>query len=405
MRINHLIGGILLVAGTSIGAGMLAIPVGTGFMGFFPSLILFSVCWMFFLITAIFFIDVNASVKVNSNLITMADKTLGIVGKGFTWVVYLLLLYALTAAYIAGSAPLFQAFFSSLFHINVPINVCYFALPVVFGFFVYLGTTGVDMANRILMGGLVIAYIGLVLFVPSHIQLPLLMHHDFPSGIVGLSIVITSFGYHIIIPTLSTYLKHDRKQLITTVVIGSLITLFVYVVWQFLVLGVVPLTGKVSIAHTWFVEGGSAAKPLAQIIKHPLVGITAIFFSFFAIVTSFLGVSLSLADFVTDGFKLKMSWEGRVIACLLTFIPPVFFVFAYPRGFILALDYAGIFVILLLGLLPAAMAWKLKSHRFYNSLLGKILIVAIVIISIGVIVLDVLNHLGYGQKFIFSYRG
>ena len=33
---NRLIGGILLVAGTAIGAGMLALPVSTSFGGFIP---------------------------------------------------------------------------------------------------------------------------------------------------------------------------------------------------------------------------------------------------------------------------------------------------------------------------------------------------------------------------------
>lgn len=40
-QIHRLIGGILLVAGTTIGAGMLALPIVTGFAGFWPSIALF----------------------------------------------------------------------------------------------------------------------------------------------------------------------------------------------------------------------------------------------------------------------------------------------------------------------------------------------------------------------------
>ena len=41
MNLGRLLGGILLVAGTAIGAGMLALPVSTGLAGFYPSLFLF----------------------------------------------------------------------------------------------------------------------------------------------------------------------------------------------------------------------------------------------------------------------------------------------------------------------------------------------------------------------------
>ena len=53
---SRYLGGILLVAGTTIGAGMLALPVSTAFMGFYPSLLIFAICWFFMLISAVFFL-------------------------------------------------------------------------------------------------------------------------------------------------------------------------------------------------------------------------------------------------------------------------------------------------------------------------------------------------------------
>jgi tyrosine-specific transport protein len=119
--------------------------------------------------------------------------------------------------------------------------------------------------------------------------------------------------------------------------------------------------------------------------------ISARFFSFFAIVTSFLGVALGLADFLTDGFKIKKTWEGRLVACALTFIPPLIFVFTYQRGFYLALEHAGAFVAILLGILPCLMAWKLKSAPFYQSVMGKTLLLSIMIFSLLVVIIDLLQ--------------
>ena len=67
-RVNHFFGGILLIAGTSIGAGMLAIPVITSFCGFIPAFILILACWAFMLLTAYFLLEVNLFFSGETNI-------------------------------------------------------------------------------------------------------------------------------------------------------------------------------------------------------------------------------------------------------------------------------------------------------------------------------------------------
>lgn len=402
MKINHFIGGILLVAGTTIGAGMLALPVMSAFVGFFPSLVIFLLCWLVMLSTAFFFLDANFAVEGEPNLISMVHKTLGGWGKVLSWVVYLLLLYSLTAAYIAASAPLFSSAIEYVTGYALPDWLSPFALPLIFGSFVYLGTLGVDVINRLLMLGLGVSYFLLVGFLPEHIDNTLLTHTDWSPILVVFPVVITSFGYHIIIPSLTTYMHHDRKKLRWILMIGSLLPLIIYILWQVLILGVVPIEGKESLVEAWR-AGASATQPLTQILKSKWIKIGAHFFSFFAIVTSFLGVTLSLSDFLTDGFKIKKSWEGRLFACVLTFVPPLLFVFTYQRGFFVALEYAGAFVAILLIFLPAMMAWKLKEPRFYSTFWGRLLLIFVILFAFFIVVVDILQQWGSFQPLISKY--
>ncbi|MGE5196689.1 MAG: amino acid permease [Anaerolineae bacterium] len=390
IRMSRFWGAVLLIAGTTIGAGMLALPVATAFTGFFPSLALFLICWLLMLASAFCFLDVNLFIKGESNLISMAGQTLGRVGKAISWIIYLLLLYSLTAAYIAASAPLFAEAIAYLTGWRIPSWLAPFSLPFFFGSFIYMGTGGVDKINRLLMIGLLLAYALLVAFLPTHIQPPLLTHVDWPVGVIAISVILTSFGYHIIIPSLTTYMEHDAKRLRRIILIGSAIPLLVYIVWQFLILGIVPLR-ELSIAWQ---KGASATDPLSRILPESWLTLSARFFSFFAIVTSFLGVALSLSDFLTDGLKIKKTWEGRLMALSLTFLPPLFFVFTYERGFYLALQYAGAFVAILLGILPAAMAWTLKTPPFYRSFKGRVLLIAIMLLSLIVVIIDILQETG-----------
>ena len=400
MKLKHSIGAIFIVSGTTIGAGMLGMPPATGYIGFIPAIIAFIVCWLIMLVSAYFFLDVNLSIKGEVNLISMSRHTLGIGGQALSWVCYLLLLYTLTAAYIAGSAPLFQSLIEFLFHRSLPNWLSFFALPCLFGGFVYLGTLGVDLINRLLIVGLILSYLLLTGFLPKHLDLALLSYINFKPMLLALPLIIAAFGYHIVIPSLTTYLQHDRKKLRRILLIGSLLPLVIYVLWELFVLGIVPLEGRFSLSQAW-INGQSATYPLTHIITTPWIKTGASCFAFFAITTSFLGVTLSLSDFLTDGFKIKKSWEGRLLAFLLTFVPPLIFVFTYPQGFLIALNYAGALVAILLIFLPSLMAWQLKHSRFYQSIGGRILFVSIILFSILIVASVILQQIGLLTPFTF----
>ncbi len=395
LKTGRLIGGILLISGTTIGAGILALPISTSQSGFFPSSCLLILCWLFMLASAFFFLDVNLAVKGEPNLISMAGRTLGIWGKGISWIFYLLLLYSLTAAYISGSTPIFIHAISSLTGVIIPPSVAHFMLPIIFGGFIYLGTLGVDYVNRILMCGFIIAYFMLIGFVPTG-ESNYLFRADWSLLYSGITVVVTAFGYHIIIPSLTTYMDHDAKKMRIAILVGSAIPLIVYLIWNYLIFSVLSKDQMLLALQ----NGEGATGPLSRIINHPLLGVIAQFFAFFVIVTSFLGVTLSLSDFLTDGFKIKKSWEGRLLACALTFIPPLVFVFTYERGFYMALEYGGAFVAVLLIFLPAMMAWKLRSHKFYGSPLGKVILLLVMLFALFVFSIDFLEKFGV-MKAIF----
>lgn len=402
MKLNHFVGGILLVSGTTIGAGMLALPVMTSFCGFFPALSLLFICFAVMFLTANYFLDVNLSFSENVNFISMADARLGSWAKWLCWIFYLLLLYSLAAAYIAGSAPLFTLGIKTVFGIEISKSLSFFCLPVLFGIFVYFGCVGVDFINRFLMAALAISYVILVSTLPTKINPDLLLHFDLKPSLLALLVVITSFGYHIIIPSLTGYMFHNRRHLRLTLLIGSLIPLVIYVFWEAVTLGIVPIEGENGLANAW-IHGTGVSIPLSNIVQSPYLKVGVNFFSFFAIVTSFLGVSLSLSDFLSDGLRLKETVFGRLMACFLTFIPPLIFLFTSKRAFILALEYAGALVGILLILFPTLMAWKLETPRFYRSWYGRFSMIFAFIFGLFIVSLVFIQRFGLLTPFIQRY--
>ena len=71
------VGSILLIVGTSIGAGLLALPLVTAEAGFFNTFLLLIICWFLMTAGAFYLLETNLQLPLNSNLITMSQRSLG----------------------------------------------------------------------------------------------------------------------------------------------------------------------------------------------------------------------------------------------------------------------------------------------------------------------------------------
>ena len=163
-------------------------------------------------------------------MITMADRTLGHTGKIVSWLVFLFLFYSLMVAYVAASGSLITDFIGKRLAIIGITGVGGFLFCLLFGMLLYLGIGAVDWFNRLLMLGLIVSYVSLVAVGASHVDTSLLQHRDWSAMTAVIPAVIVSFGFHNLIPSLTTYFGGQPKPLIWTIVIGSAIPLVIYLV-------------------------------------------------------------------------------------------------------------------------------------------------------------------------------
>ena len=166
-----LFGGILLILGTCIGAGLLALPISTAPAGFATSALLLLSLWIAMTAGAFLLLEVNLWLPENSNLISMARKTLGKSGAIITWISYLLLLYALLCAYISTNSDILSSLLSQV-HLQIPLWVSAIIIVAVLGYIVFRGISSVDIVNRGLMTTKIIIYAALILAIAPHISLP-----------------------------------------------------------------------------------------------------------------------------------------------------------------------------------------------------------------------------------------
>lgn len=390
-------GATLLVAGCCIGAGMLGLPVLTALGGFYPTLALFTLSWLFMATTGLLLLEVNLWFTEEVSIVTMAGRTLGTVGKVLGWILFAFLFYSLMVAYSAGSGQLFSDFMKVLLNITIPewIGSLFFSLA--FSVFLYMGTKSVDRINRLLMVGLVASYFILVGLGSEHVNLDYLKHSNFSAAIFAVPAMIISFGFHNLVPSLTTYLNHDVKKLRFAILVGSAIPLIIYLMWEWLILGIVPIDGEGGFREA-LIQGDMATRALRHAVGASWVVDLAEYFAFFAIVTSFLSVALSFVDFLADGMQVKKDSKGKILLCFLSLTPPFLFSLLYPKIFLAALNYAGAFgAVILFGILPALMVWSgryVKKIGAYPQVPGgRVTLILIILLSLGVFSLEIIHQI------------
>lgn len=385
--INKILSGTLLIAGTTIGAGMLGIPLITGRSGFLPAMGITVAVWFFMLATGLLYLEATLWMHEGANVLSMTRRFLGRGGKWVAGSIFLFLYYCLMVAYYAAGAPIFASF------IGIDLSLlAYLAFGVIFGWIVAFGLKMVDRINYILMVALILSYAALVGVGVPHIVSERFIAQDWSKVVFAAPILFSAFGYHNVIPSLTTYFHRSVPILRRSIFWGTFIPLVIYLLWQWLIIGVVPQ----SAIDEALALGKPATAALQTLTGSPWVMRCGQFFAFFAITTSMLGVAFSMIDFLADGFNVSsVKTSTRLILCAVVFVPPFLFSALDPTTFVTAIGFAGGFgEAFLNGLLPIAIVWVGRYRRElggYPQLGGnKALLCALFMFGLAVMVLEVL---------------
>lgn len=363
---SKLVGGILLVTGTSIGAGMLALPLATAQLGFWGSVGMLVLCWAIMTACAFIFLEVNLWLPADTNLVSMAGATLGKTGQAIAWLFFLLLLYSIISAYIAGGGDLLHNIFAA-YGLVMPLSVASVIFTCALGAVVYCGIRFVDYVNRGLMFGKLGTLVLLVVLLFPFVSMINLsdgqLRYFFTSS--SITVPILSFTCAMIIPSLRNYFGDDHRSLCKAILIGMFIPLLCYIAWDMVIMGVIPINGAPGLNQMLHSQTSNSdlVNSIKDMTQSPIINIFTKFFTSICMATSFLSVSLGLSDFLSDGFGVAKKGLGNLLIFGFTFIPPLAIVLFYPDAFIRGLKYAGISIFILMVLMPPLMAWRGRYHH------------------------------------------
>ena len=385
---NKTVGSTLLVAGTMIGAGMLAMPLTSAGIGFGFTLVLLLGLWALLTFSALLFVELYQTAESDAGIGTLAEQYFGKTGRIIATAVLIIFLYALIAAYISGGGSLLKDLLPESFGNKVSILL----FTVIFGSFIVIGTHSVDKINRVLFFVMLAAFAVVLSLMLPEIKFDNLMATPIDNALIisASPVFFTAFGFHGSIPSLNKYLDGNVKALRISILAGSAITLFAYILWQMSTHGLLTQNEFLQILKEDATLNGLVKATLAITGSNMIAGAVKLF-STLALVTSFLGVGLGLLECIEDLLKRSFNISaGRISLGLMTFIPPLVFALFYPEGFILALGYAGQMFAFYAVVLPVSLVWK--ARRAHTNLPYKVWggnLTLIIVLVLGVIITSI----------------
>ncbi|HIF9336868.1 TPA: amino acid permease [Photobacterium damselae] len=347
-----LLGSSLIIAGTALGAGMLAIPMVLAQFGLAWGSVLMLIIWLGTTYAALLLLEASIKAGGGLGMNTIARKTLGKGGQIITNGLLYALLVCLLMAYIIGSGDLVKKLAASV-NIELTMVQSQVAFTVIAGLIVAAGTAVIDKLNRVLFA-IMVVMLALTLFslVPSITFEHLVdaTSSDKVALIKTSSVLFTSFGFMVVIPSLVTYNSDaSHKQLRNMVIIGSAIPLVCYLLWLYAVVGNLSAEQLVKFANV---------SELIAALSPKFSGINAILSTFtgLALLTSFLGVAMALFDQNRDALK-----QNRAVTYVVTFILPLIGALFAANHFLAVLGYAGLILVFLAIFVPMAMTIRLRK--------------------------------------------
>lgn len=374
---GSVLGSTALVAGTTIGAGILALPTFTLSAGVVPSTTILIVVWIYTLFSGLLIAEVILSAMrleglASIGFLAVVEKTLGKTGARIASIAYLFMHYALLVAYITQGGEILISALMKFWGVSqvLPPWLGTTTFTVFFGGMMYLGRERwIQKVNSAFMGMILISFFGLLWLGGGQVQSTQLLFQDWSAVGSGVSAMFVALFYHNVIPIVVTQLEGDTAKIRQAIIMGSGIPLLMFLAWNAVILGSISphLLGSNSVFDPLQVlRAGGAGEWL---------GVLVTVFSELAIVTSFIGFVYGLLDVLKDMSFITQIVSSRLPLYSLILFPPLSFGTLNPSIFFIAIDYTGTFSISVLGvILPALMSWKQRQQLKLANIMNQPLV-------------------------------
>ena len=387
--------GALIISGTSVGAGMLALPIAFQDIGLVLSCAVLLCLGAFNLVSFLLIVELMARADQPLHLPRLIERYVGPKASLLMSLAISISVYgALTAYLLLGAGAI-----NSL--TGIPAVIGMLAYFIVASVIVWYGIWWLRNAERV-MFTFAIALIGVLLFaaLPNVGPAP---------GIVSLATLPAAFGVaffaysaHQLIPSVGNRMGRKYGEFAKAVAFGLIVPVVIYTVWTLILVWAIPLP----LLAEARANGDAVIAPLAKLSHwsetlvggtfNPILVIGSVYV-LFATITSFIGLGFCLADALQDAYREW--WHTplkRSTAVVAVVVPGLAFALYDPRALLRVLEVTGAYsVCTIVALICIAYlnARKVRTKKVPGFVVpfGAPLAVICLLVALAAIVIETLS--------------
>ena len=345
---KHFLEAVATLVGMIIGAGILGIPYAVANAGFLTGLLDIILIGLAVLVLNLYVGEIMLRTKDDHQLTGYAEKYLGKFGKSLMIFSMIFGLYGALVAYTLKEGEFLAAIFApNIGGTPLIYSIIFF---LVAAFLIYKGIKAIERSELVMVFFIVFIISLFIAVAFPFVDIKNLTAFSPQKLFLPYGVILFAFLGAAAIPEVGIELKENKTKIKKAIVWGSLIPLIVYVLFTFIVVGVVSPEKMTDDAIIGF---GNA-------LGHKVL-LFGLIFGMLTMATSFIAVGLALKEMYNFDFKCSNDLS-TFLACFVPLVISVALILIkVDHAFFKVIDITGIVSGGVAGILIILMVWKAKK--------------------------------------------
>ena len=344
---KHIFGAISTLIGLTIGAGILGIPFVIAKAGFLTGIVNIIILGILILILNLYMGEVSLRTKGIHQLTGYAKIYLNSIGNFLMTSSFIIFTHGALIAYIIKTGEFLSALLSPILG-GTPIIYSILFTTIAF-IIVYEGIKIVERSELYMVLSIIIIITLIAIFTIPYIETNNLTGFSAKNLFIPYGVVFFAFLATPAIPEMNEELKNNKKYLKKAIIIGSIIPIFVYLLFAMIVVGISGVNTT-----------DGAILGLASILGSKIL-VLGTMLGILTMTTSFIAIAFALTEMYRFDYKLKNQTPSMFVCFIPLTIALIIMNSNIKNAFFKILDITGSIGGSLTGILIIWMWWKAKT--------------------------------------------